>query len=219
MTSAILPHAIPPSTPHPVSPTLHPPRPSTRQSSSNASEIKSSFLNISSSSTLHLPDLKPPLSKPHTHLQSEVTGSLWVLVSDRLIVSLSHPFRSSANFRSLLSCSPRWPCGHRVLCFSDPLLQNWKIAGNVYLSLSIQEITCKETKRPASADTIIPAPSNTSWFRPRREGPYSTSELLHFLPHQAEGGGIGDGRQVITGWRGNSEEKKIKTFRVRCLNR
>lgn len=87
------------------------------------------------------------------------------------------------------------------------LLQKWKIAGNVYLSLSIQEITCKETKRPASADTIIPAPSNTSWFRPRREGLYSTSALLCFLPRKAEGGGRGDGSQVIMGWKGISGEK------------
>lgn len=131
-----------------------------------------------------------------------------------LTVSLSHPAWSSTNFRRLLSCTPRWPRGHRVLCFSDPLPQNGKIAGNVYLSLSIQEITCKETKRPASADTIIPAPSNTSWFRPRREGPYSMSELLHFLPHRAAGSGGGggrmDGRQVITSWRGNSEEREEK---------
>lgn len=184
------PHHIPcpppPARPYP----FHPPRPSIHQSSSNASEIKSGFLNISSSSTLHLPDLKPTLTRPHTHLQSEVTGSLRGLVAGWLIVSLSLLVWSSANFRSLLSCLCRWPHGHRVLCLSDPLLQKWKIAGNVYLSLSIQEITCKETKRPASADTIIPAPSNTSWFRPRREGPYSTSELLHFLSHKA---GVGAG--------------------------
>lgn len=121
---------------------------------------------------------------------------------------------SSANFGCLPTCLQRWPHGHRVPCFSDPLLQKWKIAGNVYLSLSIQEITCKETKRPASADTIIPAPSNTSWFRPRREGPYSTSELLCFLPHKAKRGG-GDGRQVITGWTGNSGAKKIKNCALR----
>lgn len=92
--------------------------------------------------------------------------------------------------------------------FSSSPPTDWKIAGNVYLSLSIQEITCKETTRPASADTIIPAPSNTSWFRPRREGPYSTSESLRFLPHKAKRGGQ-DGRQVITGWTGNSAERKI----------
>lgn len=103
----------------------------------------------------------------------------------------THCSESPANFGSLRACLQSWPRGHRVPCFSGPLLQEWKIAGNVYLSLSIQEITCKEMKRPTSADTIISAPSNTSWFRPRREGPYSTSELLHFLPHKAEGGGVG----------------------------
>lgn len=110
------------------------------------------------------------------------------------------------------------PRGHSVPCFSDPLLQNWKIAGNVYLSLSIQEITCKETTRPASADTIIPAPSNTSWFRPRREGLFSASEPLRFLPHEAKRGGQ-DGRQVITGWTGNSAEKKKKKTESQMTDR
>lgn len=135
-------------------------------------------------------------------------GSPPGLVADWRNVSLSPSAPHSANFGSPLARLWRWPRGHRVPCFSDPLLQNWKIAGNVYLSLSIQEITCKETTRPASADTIIPAPSNTSWFRPRREGPYSVSEPLRFLPHKATRGGQ-DGRQVITGWTGNSAEKKI----------
>lgn len=134
--------------------------------------------------------------------------SVLVLVSNCLIVPLS--LGGSANFRRRFSCLERWPFGHRVPCFSDPPPQNWKIAGNVYLSLSIQEITCKETKRPASADTIIPALSNTSWFRPRREGLYSTSELLRFLPHQAEG--WGGRRQVTLGWRGNSEGRKINQW-------
>lgn len=155
----------------------------------------------------HPPDL-PPLIELHIHV---VRGSLRGLVAGQLNVSLSPPLRGSANFGRLPTCSRRWAYGHRVPCFSDPLLQKWKIAGNVYLSLSIQEITCKETKRPASADTIIPAPSNTSWFRPRREGPYSTSEPLCFLPYKAKRRG-GDGRQVITGWMGNSGEKEIKAF-------
>lgn len=151
------------------------------------------------------PDLPPPLAELHIHTAA---GSPRGLVADWRNVSLSPPAPHSANFGSLLARLWRWPRGHRVPCFPDPLLQNWKIAGNVYLSLSIQGITCKETTRPASADTIIPAPSNTSWFRPRREGPYSTSEPLRFLPHKAKRGGQ-DGRQVITGWTGNSAERKI----------
>lgn len=143
-------------------------------------------------------------SEPHIHMAA---GSPLGLVADWQNVSLSPPTRHSANFGSLLAGWWRWPRGHRVPCFSDPLLQIWKIAGNVYLSLSIQEITCKETTRPASADTIIPAPSNTSWFRPRREGLFCASEPRRFLPHKAKRGGQ-DGQQVITGWKGNSAEKK-----------
>lgn len=141
------------------------------------------------------PDLLPPRSELHIHMAAGSPPGL----AECVFVS--------ANFGSLLAGLWRWPRGHRVPCFSDPLLQNWKIAGNVYLSLSIQEITCKETTRPASADTIIPAPSNTSWFRPRREGLLSASGPLRFLPHKAKRGGQ-DGRQVITGWTGNSAEKK-----------
>lgn len=69
---------------------------------------------------LHLTDLQPPLTEPSTH---RVTGSTRGLVADRLNVSLSLPVWSSANFRRLLNCCRRWPRGHRVPCFSDPLLQ------------------------------------------------------------------------------------------------
>lgn len=160
------------------------------------------------------PHLLPPLSELHIHTAA---GSPPGLVADWRNVSLSStpPTRRSANFGSPLARSWRWPRGHSVPCFSDPLLQNWKIAGNVYLSLSIQEITCKETTRPASADTIIPAPSNTSWFRPRREGLFSASEPLFAScpPQGKEREGGQDGRQVITGWTGEfcgERDKKIK---------
>lgn len=105
MASAMLPHAthlspllIPSPTPLlPDRNPFHPPRPSTHQSSSNASEIKSNFLNISSSSTLHLLDLKPPMTKPSTRLQSEVPRSPRVLVSDGMIVFVKlHRLQESA---------------------------------------------------------------------------------------------------------------------------
>lgn len=68
------------------------------------------------------------------------------------------------------------------------------MAGNVYLSLSIEEITCKETKRGRQVLTQSSLqPSITSWFRPRRQGPYSTSERLHFLSSHRQ-------RQRWWGW-------------------
>lgn len=83
------------------------------------------------------------------------------------------------------------------------------MAGNVYLSLSIEEITCKETKRGRQVLTQSSLqPSITSWFRPRRQGPYSTSERLHFLSGQRQGRrrrwSVAGGRLSQAGQRGNS---------------
>lgn len=108
----------------------------------------------------------------------------------RTNVSLFLPAAAPQLLLTLGVCPPPAPMVQPPLVFLLPhphLLQEWKMAGNVYLSLPIEEITCKETKRGRQVLTQSSLqPSITSWFRPRRQGPYSTSEQLHFLSGQRQ---------------------------------